>query len=235
MKTAHILVVEDEAAIRDMIQFALAATRYSLLTAEDCRSAEIILHQQIPDLILLDWMLPNKSGIDFIAWLKANRLYRDIPIIMLTAKAEEENKIRSLNAGADDYVTKPFSPKELIARIDAVLRRGTLLSPEQTLQFQQLIVHCANQQVTVNQQTLSLTPNEYQLLECLVRNQDRVFSRNQLISSIWGHNHYIDDRTVDAQIRRLRNKLKPHNYHPHIETVRGIGYRFTSELQHEAT
>ncbi len=236
MKTASILIVEDEAAIRDMIQFALANTRFALLAAEDCRQAEILLHEQTPNLILLDWMLPNQSGIDFIQWLKAKPLYQDIPIIMLTAKAEEEYKIRGLNAGADDYVLKPFSPKELIARIEAVLRRGTLLTPEQTLEFKQIILDTSNHTISVDKQPLQLTPNEFELLEFFLRHRDRTYTREQLISSIWGHTQYIDDRTVDAQIRRLRNKLKPFNYHQHIETIRGTGYRFSSEnINHDAT
>lgn len=229
MKATRILVIEDEAAIRDMIRFALAQTSFVMEEAENTIQAERMLADSIPNIILLDWMLPGKSGIDFIRWLKQQNLYRDIPIIMLTAKAEEENKVKGLETGADDYITKPFSPKELIARIKTILRRGIQTTPEGIIQFKELYIQPDNQQVTINNQKVKLTPVEYRLLHFFLMHQNRVYSRDQLLSFIWGTQTYIDDRTVDVQIQRLRNRLKPYAYDIYLQTVRSSGYLFSSD------
>jgi len=202
-----------------------------LVDAEDVRRAKVCLGEFIPDIILLDWMLPGCSGIDFLAWLKAQEPYKEIPIIMLTAKAEEENKIAGLSKGADDYVTKPFSPKELTARIKAVLRRrGSVVSPEDQIKFKELVLSASSNQVKVNENTIDLTSTEYKLLACFLKSPDKTLTRDQLITKVWGLNAYIDDRTVDASIKRLRTKLKPYDYDAIIKTIRGIGYQFDKKI-----
>lgn len=229
MKTT-ILIVEDEIAIKDMLRFAMEGVGFGLLEAENTHEAELQIAKQIPDLILLDWMLPGMSGIDFARKLKHHPQTKDIPIIMLTAKAEEENKIKGLETGADDYITKPFSPRELIARIKTVLRRGPLVTPEGMIQIGDLCVNTNAHQVTIKNHVLELTPREYKLLHFFVTHQERVYSRDQLLSQVWGGESDIDDRTVDVQIRRLRERLKLHCYDGHIKTIRGTGYQFTGKI-----
>jgi len=230
MKKINILVIEDEAAIRDMIRFSLPVDNFNMLDAESTNAAERLLADHIPDIIILDWMLPGKSGIDFIKWLKLQALLKDIPIIMLTARAEEENKIKGLEAGADDYITKPFSPAELIARIKSVLRRGPLIAPEGIIQVNALQLDANKHQVTIENKSVELSPIEYRLLYFFMTHPNKTYTRDQLITLIWGGNVYIDERTVDGQIRRLRDQLKPHGYHNLIKTVRGVGYQFIGEL-----
>lgn len=222
-----VLIIEDEAAIRDMVRFAFPETEVKLLEAADTPEAELVLADQIPDIILLDWMLPSKSGIDFLKQLKKNDHCHNIPVIMLTAKAEEEYKIRGLSTGADDYVTKPFSPTELLARIGAVLRRGCLTSPDGRIEINGLTLNTDNHLVQANGKTISLSPLEYDLLHFFMRKQNRVYSRNQLIDHVWGGDAFINDRTVDVHIRRLRDKLKPTGHHELIKTVRGGGYQMS--------
>lgn len=226
----HILIVEDEAAIRDMIRFALSANNFGLAEAADTRQAIEQIALKSPDLILLDWMLPDKSGIEFAKELKKGRNTRDIRIIMLTAKAEEENKIRGLESGVDDYVTKPFSPRELMARIKAVMRRGVLLTQDEVLQFNEMIIDVDQSRVSIGDQPVDLSPNEFRLLYFFVTHQNRVYSRDQLLSYVWGEASYLEERTVDVQVRRLRQALKTFGYHIYIQTVRGMGYRFQSQL-----
>lgn len=228
-KKTKILIVEDEEAIRDMIRFSFV-TEQNFITLEASHVAEAIkiLSNDLPDIILLDWMLPGKNGVELIKWLKQQPLYRDIPVIMLTAKAEEENKIKGLESGADDYITKPFSPVELIARIKTILRRGPMINPAGIVHFKALSILVDQQQIQIEQKTLDLTPIEYRLLYFFVTHPNRVYSRNQLISLVWGTSTYIDDRTVDVQIRRLRDQLKPYGYEQYIKTVRGAGYQFTA-------
>lgn len=229
MKKISLLIIEDEEAIRDMLRFSLPATEFNIHDAENATEAMRILDRHIPKLIILDWMLPGKSGIDFMHWLKKQELYKDIPIIMLTAKAEEENKIKGLMTGADDYITKPFSPHELIARIKTVLRRGTLVSPQSEIKFKDLTLNLNKHEVSVNQQPLVLTPSEYKMLHFFMTHPDKTYTRDQLISRIWGSHVYIDNRTIDVQIRRLRDKLKPYGHQHRIKTVRGMGYLFVRE------
>jgi two-component system phosphate regulon response regulator PhoB len=221
-----LLIVEDEAAIRDMVGFALPSAEFKLLAAENVAQAMRFIADEIPDLILLDWMLPGKSGIEFAKELKRSQLTCDIPIIMLTAKAEEEHKIKGLEA-ADDYVTKPFSPRELIARIRSVLRRGPLITPQGLLQVEQLCLNVTTHQVTVNQSIVKLTPQEYQLLHFFLTHQDRIYSREHLIHHLWGGNSEVSDRTVDVQVKRLRQALAPFGYDQIIKTVRSEGYCFS--------
>jgi two-component system phosphate regulon response regulator PhoB len=230
MNPTTILVIEDEKAIRDMLRFSLISNQsdngYEVFEAEKPSQAKSVLAKQLPDIILLDWMLPESSGVDFIHWLKAQSVYRDIPIILLTAKAEEYNKVKGLEAGADDYIVKPFSPKELVARIQAVLRRGVFRSPDDELKFQTLYINKQKKTVAIDSSPLALTKNEFLLLEFFVSHQGRAYSRQQLLDFVWGQLSELDERSVDAQIRRLRDKLKPRGYDHHLKTVRGFGYKW---------
>lgn len=229
MKKISLLVIEDEPAIRDMLRFALPAAEFAVLDAETVAQATRLLADKIPDLIILDWMLPDKSGIEFIKWIKHRELLKDIPIIMLTAKAEEAQKIQGLTTGADDYVTKPFSPAELTARIRAILRRGLLASPENEITIGELILNTAKHKVSVRGEVIKLLPLEYKLLHFFLTHPNKIYTREQLITHIWGANVYIDERTVDVHVKRLRAKLKPYHYHEIIKTVRSAGYLFSQE------
>lgn len=230
MKKINLLIVEDEEAIRDMLRFSLPASDFSVFDAANATQARQILANHTPDLIIVDWMLPSISGIDFIKGVKQQKILKDIPIIMLTAKAEEDNKVMGLMVGADDYVTKPFSVNELIARIKTILRRGPLISPGNEITMGNLILNVAKQQVSAHNQLLQLTPIEYKMLHFFMTHAEKTYSRDQLMTHIWGNNIYIDDRTIDVQIRRLRDKLKPSGQHHFIKTVRGSGYIFTRDL-----
>jgi two-component system phosphate regulon response regulator PhoB len=228
MKT--ILIVEDEHAIREMVQFALFSAGYRIVEANDARESQVAIGGQLPDLILLDWMLPGMSGIDYARRLKRADLTREIPIIMLTARAEEEDKIRGLEVGADDYITKPFSPREMIARIKAVLRRGNPSTEEEVLEANGLRMDIASHRVSTGKQALDISPTEYRLLEFFMSHPERVYSRGQLLDQVWGSNVYVEERTVDVHIRRLRQALEPHGYAGLIQTVRGAGYRFSTRF-----
>lgn len=230
-KKTIILIIEDEADIREMLKFALPSNEFILLEAENSKQAELVIAKQAPDLILLDWMLPGKSGIEFAKQLKQQYAYRNIPIIMLTAKAEEENKIRGLETGADDYVTKPFSPRELAARIKTVLRRGNLTSPKGLLQVDNLCLNIHAHNLSINGEAVELTPISYRLLLFFMKNPNRVYSREQLLQQVWTDNIDKDERTVDVQIKRLRKALSPFNCDHFIQTVRSGGYQFTINNQ----
>lgn len=225
MKTC-ILIIEDEITIRDMLRFALEPSGFEIMEAGSAKEAEHLMAKNIPQLILLDWMLPGLSGVDFAKKLKGKATTQNIPIIMLTAKAEETNKIKGLETGADDYITKPFSPRELIARVRTVLRRGPLVSPDDLISVRGLQLNIQSHQLTINHEVIELTPIEYRLLHFFITHPNRVYNREQLLDHIWGGEKYIDERTVDVQIRRLRDRLKPYGYHVHIKTVRGSGYQF---------
>lgn len=229
MAETRILVVEDEAAIRDMITFAFTHTNFTILEAETVEAAKALMQESIPNLILLDWMLPGQSGMSFIHWLKKQEEYLNIPIIMLTAKAEEENRVLGLETGADDYVTKPFSPLELIARIKSILRRGPIADPKGQIHVGPLCLDIYNHSASVDDKPLTLTRNTYDLLHFFMTHPNRTYNRQQLISFVWGLTSYIDERTVDVQVRRLRDELKPYQQHHLIKTIRGVGYQFSSE------
>lgn len=222
-----VLIIEDELPIRSMVRHALEIENYRVREAEDSKQALAIIEERIPDLILLDWMLPCMSGIDFIRQLKKNRLTFNIPIIMLTAKAEESNKILGLQTGADDYVVKPFSPKELIARIQAVLRRGTLSNPDGELQYGLLRINVDNQVAIYRDRLLKLGPLEFRLLVFLLRHKNRVYTRDELITHVWGRDVYIEERTVDVLVRRLRKHIAAFGYDKYLQTVHGTGYRMS--------
>ncbi|HIE54415.1 MAG TPA: phosphate regulon transcriptional regulatory protein PhoB [Chromatiaceae bacterium] len=223
-----ILFVEDESPIRDMVRFALARSGMEMIDAADAREAETRLETQRPDLILLDWMLPEESGISLLRRLRQDPQKRDIPVIMLTAMAGEEEKIRGLEVGADDYVTKPFSPPELIARIKAVLRRATGADQQGRLHLGGLTLDPAAHEVRWKGEPVPLGPTEYRLLNFLLAHAGRVYSRGQLLDYVWPADEAREERTVDVSIRRLRKALEPFGMDRHIETVRGAGYRLKS-------
>ena len=229
MKKIVLLIIEDEIAIRDMICFSLP-DEFELIDVEDTAKAIKQLSAQIPDLILLDWMLPGKSGIEFIEWIKQKEIWQDIPIILLTAKAKEENKVKGLMIGADDYITKPFSPDELTARVKAILRRGPLLCSNQEIKTSGIKINTTKHLVTIKDKHITLSPTEYKMLHFFMKHPNKTYSRDQLITYIWGSNVYIDDRTVDVQVRRLRDKLKKYNHHNLIKTIRGAGYQLSTDV-----
>ena len=229
MAKQTILIVDDEASIRDMVAMTLELNGFDCLEAADAITAHSLIVDQRPDLVLLDWMMPGTSGIELSRRLRRDNATKEIPIIMITAKGEERNKIEGLETGADDYVTKPFSTKELMARIRAVLRRFQNDAGGQ--------IDCAGLQldtqahrISANGTPIKLGPTEYRLLQFFFFFADRVYTREQLLDMVWGGNVYIDDRTVDVHIRRLRKALTAHGYDQYIQTVRGAGYRFSSNL-----
>ncbi|MBO1520012.1 phosphate regulon transcriptional regulator PhoB [Oceanisphaera pacifica] len=228
--TRKILVVEDETAIRDMVCLMLEQKGFSPVPAADYQQAVDMLQEPYPELILLDWMLPGGSGIQFIKQLKQNELTRQIPVIMLTARAEEEDKITGLDVGADDYITKPFSVKELTSRLNAVLRRVAPTAADDAIEIQGLKLDPVTHRVTANEQTLELGPTEFRLLHFFMSHPERVYSREQLLNNVWGTNVYVEDRTVDVHIRRLRKAISATEHHLFIQTVRGAGYRFSTRF-----
>ncbi|MCB1828225.1 MAG: phosphate regulon transcriptional regulator PhoB [Coxiellaceae bacterium] len=227
MNKRTILLVEDEAAIRNMVIYSLRRSEFNVEAVEDVPQAKYYLTQQKPDLILLDWMLPTMSGLDYISDLRANPSTKHIPLIMLTAKAEEDNKIKGLTQGADDYITKPFSPRELIARIHTVLRRGLVIDTNGVIQVEDLTVDTQKHNAAIKQHAIKLSRNEYRLLVFFMQHQQRVYTREQLLNAVWGNDAHIDDRAVDVTIRRLRKVLATHGYDRLIKTVHGVGYKFS--------
>jgi len=223
-----ILVVDDEVAICNMLSMALENAGYTVHSVHDGRQVLAALSDMQPDLLLLDWMLPGISGLDVARQIKQSAEFSELPIIMLTARTEEDSKVTGLESGADDYVTKPFSIRELLSRIKAVLRRRSPSLLEQQLVHGDLSIDVMSQRVTAKGIELSLGPTEYKLLEFFMRNPDRVFSREQLLNRVWGSTVYVEDRTVDVHILRLRKALKPADLNHLITTVRGSGYRFAS-------
>jgi len=230
MQNKQILVVEDESAIRDMLRFALERVEFRVTLAANAQEARLRMAESVPDLILLDWMMPGMSGVEFAKELKGANTSKDIPIIMVTARAEEEDKVRGLNIGADDYVSKPFSFPELIARIQAVLRRSTPGGEEERMAVAGLEVDAASQRVTAHGEPVKLGPTEYRLLHFFVSHPERVYTREQVLDRVWGQNVYVEERTVDVHIRRLRKALEPHGFDAMIQTVRGTGYRFSDKI-----
>lgn len=222
-----LLIVEDESSIRDMLRFGLEPANFEVMEAENVSIAKQKIALQIPDLILLDWMLPDISGVDFIKQLKQKPTTQDIPIIMLTARAEEASKVKGLEVGADDYITKPFSIRELIARIKTILRRGNSILTNNILRIKNLELDSNTHQVSINKETLTLTPLEYKLLLFFMKHSKKVYSREHIMMHIYGSLHQINDRTIDVLVRRLRNRLKPFGYDTLLQSVRGTGYQLT--------
>lgn len=228
MTSKKVLIIDDESSIREMIAVALEMAGYECLEASNSREGYEIIVDNRPDLILVDWMMPNGSGIELIRRLKKDTLTAEIPVIMLTAKSEESNKIQGLEMGADDYITKPFSPKELVARLKAVLRRTNPQGIDEPINVDGLSLDPISQRVTIGERALEMGPTEYRLLKFLITHQERAYSRAQLLDQVWGGNVYVEERTVDVHIRRLRKAIgKTHDYL--IQTVRGTGYRFSNK------
>ena len=223
-----ILIVEDEGAIRDMLGYALMKAGFLCEEAADSQAARSTLKAERPDLILLDWMLPGMSGIDYARRLKSAPETRDIPIIMLTAKGEEADKVRGLETGADDYITKPFSTRELVARVRAVLRRYVKAETGALIEINGLRLDPETYRVTANGQDIEISPTEFKLLRFFIGHPERVYSRSRLLDQVWGENVYVEERTVDVHIRRLRKTLEPFGFQRYIQTVRSVGYRFST-------
>lgn len=220
-----ILVVEDEPAILELLKVNLADAGYSVKGAEDAETARATLKDELPDLLLLDWMLPGQSGLAFAKQLRGDPRTRELPIIMVTARSEEADKIAGLEAWVDDYVTKPFSPRELKARIKSVLRRRAPEAAQEVLIAGDLKLDPATHRVTVGESEVPIGPTEFRLLRFLLARPERVHSRAQLLDQVWGDHVYIEERTIDVHIRRLRLALTPFGADALIETVRGAGYR----------
>ena len=228
MTGKQILIVEDEKPIRDMIAFGLRRAGFTVSEAEDCSEARSRIADSRPDLLLVDWMLPDQSGLELTRSIKRNRETQDLPVILLTARAEEQDKVAGLEGGADDYVTKPFSPRELLARIQAVLRRTSPSSTGEAIEAGTLKLDPASHRVMVGEQNVSLGPTEYRLLQFFMEHPERVYTRGQLLDRVWGGNVYVEERTVDVHIRRLRKALEPFASDSLVQTVRGSGYRFST-------
>lgn len=227
MASNKILIVEDEQAIREMIVFHVSRAGFVPLEAADTKVARELIVDEAPDLALIDWMLPDISGLEFTRMLKRDPRTADLAVIMLTARAAEHDKVLGLEGGADDYITKPFSPRELVARINAVLRRAGETG-EESLRQGVLELDSASHRVKGDDRALKLGPTEYRLLEFLMKHPERVYSRSQLLDQVWGANVYVEERTVDVHIRRLRKVLEPVAADGYVQTVRGAGYRFST-------
>jgi len=223
-----ILVVEDEPAIRELLKVNLTDAGYDVMEAADAESAQAQVTRMLPDLVLLDWMLPGQSGLAWAKQLRADNRTREIPIIMVTARSDEADKIAGLEAWVDDYVTKPFSPRELKARIKSVLRRRAPEAAQETLSVGPLKLDPVTHRVTVRDHAVAIGPTEFRLLRYLLARPERVHSRAQLLDQVWGDHVYIEERTVDVHIRRLRVALEPFGVDQLIETVRGSGYRLAT-------
>lgn len=224
MNPQRILVVEDEQEIRELLQYAISRSGYEVESVADAEAALDTLKHKIPSLVLIDWMLPRMSGIELARRIRHDRYAKDTPLIMLTARGEEVDKLQSFDAGVDDYITKPFSPQELMARIKALLRRsGDATDGE--LSIRGLVLDTNARSVCVQGEFIHLRPTEYRLLELFMRNPRRAFQRSQLLDLVWGRDVYVDDRTVDVHILRLRKALQNFEMESLVETVRGVGYR----------
>lgn len=234
MSQLSVLVIDDEMAICDLLATALELAGFTVRTAYDAKTGLNLIYEQLPDLLLLDWMLPQISGLELARRLKKESLTADLPIIMLTARGEEDHKIQGLDAGADDYVTKPFSTRELLSRIKAVLRRTNVLATEKTLDFAGLCLDPTSQRITAQGVPVNLGPTEFRLLAFFMARPERAFSREQLLAQVWGASSDLSDRTIDVHIRRLRKSLEPHGFADFLQTVRGVGYRFSTQPAVEA-
>ncbi|MDA3869861.1 MAG: phosphate regulon transcriptional regulator PhoB [Gammaproteobacteria bacterium] len=228
MSSKHILVVEDDSEIREMLRFSLEKSGYSVVEAEDAELALEKLGVMLPDMMLVDWMLPGMNGPEFVRRTRRDDLTKKIPVIMLTAKGEESDILQGFENGADDYLTKPFSPKELLARIKSLLRRSSN-DEEGNLQMQEVLLDIQAHRLSIAGKSVEIGPTEYKLLEFFMQHPERVSSREQLLDLVWGRNVYVEERTVDVHILRLRKLLSPYGYDKLVQTVRGSGYRFSNQ------
>lgn len=224
----EILVIEDDPEVRTMLGYLLMKNGYALEEAADAEEAQLIIDKRKPDLIVMDWMLPGMSGVDYAGRLRADATTRDIPIIMLTARGDESDKIHALDVGADDYMTKPFSNKEFLARIRAIIRRKPENMISQTLEVNGLVVDLKGHKVTANGEPVNINYTEFRLLHFFLTHPDKVYNRSQLIERIWGKNSSVEEQTINVYIRRLRKALTPFGFDAYIQTVRNVGYRFST-------
>lgn len=226
-----ILVVDDETSIREMLVISLESAGYNVLQAENAKTAHSLVLDKHPDLILLDWMMPVTTGLELLRRLKRDEMTDHIPVIMLTAKAEESSKISGLDSGADDYIAKPFSPRELLSRIQAILRRVSREELKNTIVVGGLEFDPLEHRISIAGNLINLAPTEFRLLQFFLTHQERVYSRDQILDYVWGKNVYLDERTVDVHIRRLRKAISVAGHDEYVQTVRGAGYRFSTQLQ----
>ena len=229
MQDKTILIVDDETAIRDMVSIALELAGFNCLKAENAQQAHALIIDESPDLVLLDWMMPGTSGIELLRRLRRDELTAKLPVIMLTAKATEDNLVQGLEVGADDYLTKPFSPRELVARLNSLLRRNQAVVSEDILEAGELYLDPASHRVSIANTPVEIGPTEYRLLAFFLSHQERVYSRDQILDHVWGGNVYMDERTVDVHIRRLRKAISLEGHDRFVQTVRGAGYRFSTK------
>ncbi|HHZ69224.1 MAG TPA: phosphate regulon transcriptional regulatory protein PhoB [Methylococcaceae bacterium] len=228
MNSAKILVVEDEEPIRQMLLIVLENAGFDVQCAKDVLGARKSIAESMPDLILLDWMLPDISGVDWCRQLKKDSSLKELPVILLTARGSEEDKVRGLEVGADDYMTKPFSPREMVARIKAVLRRTGKLFTKTKVVVNDLILDTDSYQLSYQGRDVPLSPTEFKLMQFFMTHPEKVYNRTQLLDNVWGRTAYLEERTVDVHIRRLRKVLSEHGCGELVKTVRGFGYRFSS-------
>ncbi|MFW2373561.1 MAG: phosphate regulon transcriptional regulator PhoB [Gammaproteobacteria bacterium] len=226
MSSKTVLLVEDDHDIRDMLVFSLQRAGYAVIETEDAEQALDKLGGVLPDIMLVDWMLPGMNGPDLVRKIRRDQFVQHVPVIMLTARGEETDKLQGFDTGIDDYVTKPFSPKELMARIRALLRRSGN-DEDETLKLKNLTLDMKAHRLSVADESVQIGPTEFKLLEFFMKHQDRVYSREQLLDLVWGRNVYVEERTVDVHILRLRKLLSPFGYEKWVQTVRGAGYRFS--------
>ena len=230
MHEPTVLVVDDETAIRDMLRMALEIADFRCIEADNIHDAYTLVVDQLPDIVLLDWMLPGGSGLELLRRLKRGDTTRDLPVIMLTAKTAEDNVIQGLDIGADDYITKPFAPWELIARVRALIRRAGGGPANERMQVSELVLDGESRRVLVGEEPVDMGPTEFKLLQFFMSHPERAYTRSQLLDQVWGANVYVEERTIDVHIRRLRKALQSPrgDYSNLIQTVRGTGYRFSS-------
>ncbi len=230
MNEQTVLVVDDEVAIRDMLRMALEIAEFRCIEADNIHDAYTLVVDERPDIVLLDWMLPGGSGLELLRRLKRGDTTRDLPVIMLTARTAEENVVQGLDIGADDYITKPFAPRELIARIRALIRRAGGGPANERMQVGDLVLDGEGKRVLVGEESVDMGPTEFRLLQFFMSHPERAYTRGQLLDQVWGANVYVEERTIDVHIRRLRKALQSPwgDYSNLIQTVRGTGYRFSS-------
>lgn len=227
----RILIVDDEEPIRDMLRFALERSEFEVAEAADAQAARLAIADRRPDLVLLDWMLPRVSGAEFARELRRDDYTRDLPVIMVTARVQEADRVRGLELGCDDYVVKPFSSSELVARVRAVLRRTQPDDESGIIEVEGLRMDTVGQRVSTGDAAVRLGPTEFRLLRFFMSHPERVYSREQMLDRVWGRNSFVEERTVDVHVRRLRKALAPFGFDRLIQTVRGSGYRFSSKVE----
>ena len=226
-----VLIVDDEAAIREMVSLALETAKFNVLEASDSQEGRAIIIDSQPDVVLLDWMMPGTTGLELLRRLRRDPLTEKIPVILLTAKTSEDSKIIGLDSGADDFISKPFSPKELISRIKAIIRRSTVTEPSEPIKVGEMLFDPESHRVSICDESVDIGPTEYRLLQFFLTHQERVYSRDQILDHVWGANVYLDERTVDVHIRRLRKAISVAGHEKYVQTVRGAGYRFSTRTK----